>query len=134
MHSITELDKKGLREFGLVGGSIVAISFGTLLPMLRHQSLPIWPWAITLLLWVWAIAAPTSLNLLYQPWMRVGFVLGWIQTRLILIIVFYTMVTPMGLVRQVLHQNSIVKHSNLDLSSYRQASQQRTGESMEKSF
>ncbi|CAD5966370.1 SxtJ [Planktothrix tepida] len=134
MHEIKELDQKGLREFGLIGGSIVAIVFGCVLPILRHHSLSVWPWTIAIILWIWAIVAPATLNLVYQIWMRIGLVLGWIQTRIILGLLFYIMITPMGLMKRLLDGNSTTQCFEPDLHTYRQISKQETRESMERPF
>jgi predicted membrane protein len=134
MHEIIELDKKGLREFGLVGGLIVAVVFGFVLPILRHHSLSIVPWIIALVLWVWAIVAPTTLNFVYQIWMRIGLVLGWIQTRIILGVLFYAILTPMGLIGRLLNRDRLMQRFESNLPTYRQPSKLRTKESMEKTF
>ena len=134
MHEIIELDKKGLREFGLVGGSIVAVVFGFVLPILRHHSLSMVPWIIAFVLWVWAIVAPTTLNVVYQIWMRIGLVLGWIQTRIILGVLFYAMLTPMGLIKRLWNRDPMMERFEANLPTYRQLSQLRTKESMEKNI
>jgi hypothetical protein len=105
MHQITELDKKGLREFGLISGAIVAILLYIVLPIIRHHSLSILPWLIAGVLWIWALLAPATLNLVYQIWMRIGLVLGWIQTRVILGVVLYIIIVPMGLMKRLLNQS-----------------------------
>lgn len=33
----------------------------------------------------------------YRAWMRFVFILGWINTRIILVILFYLILTPVGL-------------------------------------
>ena len=43
-HTIPELDRTGLREFGIVTGGIVAVLFGLLFPWLLERSFPLWPW------------------------------------------------------------------------------------------
>jgi polyferredoxin len=134
MEQIKELDKKGLREFGLISGSIVAILFGFLLPIIRHHSLSVIPWVIAGIFWIWAIIAPETLNFVYQNWMRIGLVLGWIQTRIILGVLFYVMVTPIGLMRRLLNQDSMKRSFDPELPTYRQLSKLRTTESMEKPF
>jgi hypothetical protein len=37
-------------------------------------------------------------RLLWQAWLRLGSLLGWINTRIILLIVFLVLVTPIALV------------------------------------
>ena len=42
--TIPELDRAGLRQFGLLMGGFVALVFGLLLPWLFERTLPLWPW------------------------------------------------------------------------------------------
>ena len=134
MEQIKELDNKGLREFGLIGGAILAILLGFILPIFRHHSLPVWPWIIGVALWIWAIVAPATLNFIYQIWMRIGLVLGWIQTRLILGIVFYVIICPMALIKRLLNQDSMMRSFEPNSSSYGLTSKIKPKESMEKPF
>ena len=134
MEQNKQLDKKGLREFGLIGGTIVAVLFGFLLPVIRHHSFSLIPLVIAGILWIWAIVAPTTLNFVYQIWMRIGFVLGWIQTRIILGLLFYIMITPIGLIRRLLNQAPMMGGFDPELSTYRQLSKLKTTKSMEKPF
>ena len=88
-HPIPELDRKGLREFGLVTGAIVAGLFGLFFPWLLETGLPAWPWAVGGGLGLWALVAPASLRPVYRTWMRLGLALSRITTPLILGVVFY---------------------------------------------
>jgi hypothetical protein len=36
--------------------------------------------------------------LVYKVWMRVAFILSWVNTRIILFVLFYLILTPIGLV------------------------------------
>jgi hypothetical protein len=79
-----------------VGGIFGVIG---LWPMLwRHQD-PRW-WALTLfaVLVVPALVAPSILAPAYRAWMKLAEVLAWINTRLLLGIVFFFVVTPIGLI------------------------------------
>jgi len=134
MEQIKELDNKGLREFGLIGGAIVAILFGLILPVFRHHSLPVLPWIIGVFFWIWAIVAPKTLNFVYQIWMRIGLALGWIQTRLILGMVFYVIICPMALIKRLLNRDSMTRSFEPNLSSYALTSKIKTKESMERPF
>jgi Ca2+/Na+ antiporter len=54
-----------------------------------------------------AIAAfiPTDpLASVYRYWMRFAEALGWINTRILLIVIFYLVVTPLGLVMRLLRR------------------------------
>ena len=46
VHVIPELDRKGLRDFGLSTGGIVAALFGIFFPWLLERPWPLWPWIV----------------------------------------------------------------------------------------
>lgn len=133
MHEIPKLDKKGLRDFGLLTGVIFVALFGLLLPWLRGHGLPRWPWGVSATLWFLAILAPTLLRPVYQVWMRIGLVLGWINTRIILGIVFYGLLLPMGLIMRF-SRDPMERKLDGNEPTYRKPSTPRTRESMEKPF
>lgn len=134
MHEIAKLNKKELRDFGLLTGTIFAVLFGLLLPWIRGHSLPSWPWIIAVILGFLAVLTPTTLQPVYQIWMRIGLVLGWINTRIILGIVFYGLMMPMGGIMRLLNRDSMTRKLDFNLSSYRLPSQSRTRASMEKPY
>ena len=97
-HNIPELDRKGLREFGLVTGAIVAVLFGLFFPWLLERSSPAWPWVVFGLLGLWALLAPLSLRPVYRMWMRFGLLMSKITTPIIMGLVFYVVITPFALI------------------------------------
>jgi len=92
---IPELDKKGLRDFGLITGGLFALIFGLLLPWKFEWQWPVWPWVLFGLLAVLAFAAPMWLNPVYRVWMRIGHMIGSVISRIILGLVFFLVVTPL---------------------------------------
>jgi len=93
-------DVKQLRHFGyLVGGIFGVIGLWPLL--WRQQSPRLWALALLVLLVVPALVAPRILAPPYRAWMALGEVLAWINTRIILGVVFYGVVTPIGLVMRL---------------------------------
>ncbi|ERT06481.1 putative sxtJ [Lyngbya aestuarii BL J] len=134
-HDIPKLDKKGLREFGLTTGGIFAGLFGFVLPLVfRHWPPPVWPWILGSILAVWALIIPGTLDPIYHGWMRVGLVLSGINTRIILGMVFYVMMTPMALIKRIFGSDAMQRELNPNLSTYRVGSQVRNRESMERPF
>lgn len=97
-HSIPDLDRKGLREFGVVTGGIVAVLFGLFFPWLLERAFPLWPWVIFGVLGAWALVVPLTLRPLYRGWMRLGLLLSKITTPVIMGLVFYVVITPFALV------------------------------------
>ena len=89
MHEIPELDRKGLRDFGLVTGAIFVALFGLFFPWLLELNIPTWPWVLGSILAVWGLAAPATLRPLYRAWMKLGLMLSKITTPIVLGIVFF---------------------------------------------
>ena len=100
-------DKKSLRNFGLVMGGILAGLFGILFPLAFSHAFPRWPWLVAAGLWSWALLLPNSLKFVYYVWMLLGQILGWINTRIVLGIVFYLMITPIGLSKRLFGNNPL---------------------------
>lgn len=103
MHSIAipELDKSGLRRFGITTGGIIAVLFGLLFPWLFDHSWPLWPWIVFLVLAAWGLLAPLTLKPVYRGWMRVGMFLGRITTPAILTIIFAFVIVPAALIMRL---------------------------------
>ncbi|NJK68929.1 MAG: sxtJ [Microcoleus sp. CSU_2_2] len=131
---IKKLDKKGLRDFGLLIGGLIAVLFGLVVPLLHRHSIPGWPWAICGVLVVLALVAPKSLNPIYHGWMRLGIILHKIQTPIILGIVFYLIVGPMGLIKRWFGEDAMQRKLNPKMDTYRVRSKVRTKASMERPF
>ena len=88
-------DTKQLRSFGLIVGGIFAL-IGAWPAVWRGQPFRLWSLILGGILIALALAWPRSLTRVYRVWMTVGEVLGWINTRLILGMLFYLLFTPMG--------------------------------------
>lgn len=136
-HEIRKLDDKGLREFGLLLGGLIAVIFGFIIPLVRHRSInfiPSWPWIVGAIMVAWALAAPRTLNPVYHAWMRFGLIMSAIQTPLILGIVFYLIVLPMGIIKRLLGDDPMQRKLQSDRETYRVPSKVRTNISMERPF
>ena len=130
---IPHLDSKGLRKFGITTAIIIAVLFGVIFPYLFDQSISIIPWSISAVLILWALIIPKSLNPIYHIWMKIGLVLGWINTRIILGAVFYLIVTPIGLFVRLIGKNPLNKPMPMT-DSYRITSKSRSKKHMEKPY
>ena len=96
-----KVESAELRNFALIMAGMVALFFGALVPWLWSLRFPAWPWYVAIALVAWGLLAPLSLRFPYRLWMRLGHALGWVNTRLLLGIIFYLMITPMGLVMRL---------------------------------
>ena len=91
-----DVSAKELRRFGLLVGGILNVI--GLWPMLLYGESLRW-WAVGLggLLLAIGGVLPLALAPLHKGWMWVGELLGWINTRILLSIVFYGMITPISI-------------------------------------
>lgn len=127
---IPPLDKQGLRKFGLTTGIIFAALFGFILPWIWRADPHQWPVIAGAILCSLALIAPRSLAPFYQLWMRLALILGWINSRLILGIIFILVVTPMALVMRLLGKDPMQRQLNKDQTTYRTLSKPPTADSM----
>jgi len=128
------LDKKTLRNFGLITGAIISVLFGLLLPWIFNHDLPLWPWIITGILWGLAILSPLTLMPVYRTWMRVGYGLGWINSRIILGIMFYVIFLPSGIVMKLFAKDPMTRSLNKKQISYRVPHTLRNKDHVERPF
>jgi Saxitoxin biosynthesis operon protein SxtJ len=131
---MTTPDKRGLRQFGFTIGVIVAVLFGGVLPWLFDRAFPLWPWIVAGVFLGWALILPKTLYPLYRAWMAIGHVLGWINTRIILGLIFYTMILPIGLIMRVFGMDPMRRRFDKSASSYRVQSTNQPKENLERPF
>src|SRR5215510_7048838 len=89
-------DTKHLRSFGLMVGGIFTL-IGVWPAVWRGQPPRLWSLLLGGLLMALALIRPRSLAQVYHLWMTVGALLGWINTRIVLGVLFYGLFTPVGL-------------------------------------
>jgi hypothetical protein len=86
-----------LRRFGLtVGGMFLLL--GTLSWWRGHVRPPIVMWTVGVLLVVPGLVVPTALGPVRHVWMRFATILGEVNSRIILGVLFYVVIAPVGFV------------------------------------
>lgn len=131
---IPDLDQRGLRNFGLTFGIIIATLLGLLLPWLFNYGFPWWPWVVGFLFALWAVLAPKSLKPFYRIWMRFGLLLNAVMSRIILAIVFYLVVLPTGVILKLRGRDPMRRKLDNEIRSYRITSRQSPSNHMQKPF
>lgn len=134
---IPPLNREGLREFGFVCATIIALLFGLFFPVvINNQPLPELsvPFQVALGLASIALFIPMLLKPIYTLWMSVALVLGWINTRLILALTFFLLLTPIAFILKLLRQDAMQRKIISTLKSYRTPSQQQPKHQMEKPY
>lgn len=110
------LDKKTLMKFGITMG--IAFMAITIFILFRHKYSILPASVISLIFFISAFTMPVLLKPVYIIWMRLALVLAWINTRLILFIIFYLIFTPMGLVMKLFRVDLLDRKIDKNKMSY----------------
>lgn len=112
-------DPRILRPFGLVLAAFLGVVVGGLLPALGLFGFQVWIWLASLALTITALAAPPLLSPVHWAWLKLGGALGWINTRVLLGLVFFAVIWPLGAVRRLWGPSAITKGWAPEAPSYR---------------
>jgi endonuclease/exonuclease/phosphatase (EEP) superfamily protein YafD len=123
-----------LRKFGFIFAGILILIFGLLLPYWLHGTIRVWPFYIGLPVVLLAAVVPTWLRPLYVVWMKFGAVMGFINTHIIMFILFYGMLTPIGWLLRLFGKDLLAQKLSREQLSYRVQSQHYPKEHMEKPY
>jgi hypothetical protein len=131
---IPELDRKGLREFGVMTGAVVVAIFGLFFPWMLGLDWPLWPWVIAAPLWLLALVHPSWLRWTYRTWMRFGLLANRVTTPLLLGILFFVIISPMAIVRRLRGKDPMQRAFDPGQDSYRVRSTRSPREKLERPF
>ncbi|MEX5216507.1 MAG: SxtJ family membrane protein [Nitrospiraceae bacterium] len=124
---------KELRNFGLiVGGIFLVIGMWPL--VWRGEGMRLWALGLGAVLIPLGLLLPAVLLPVFKAWMKMGHVLGWINTRIILGILFYGLITPMGVVMRLFGWDAMRRVLVRDAQTYRVVRQPRPKSHMTRQF
>ena len=95
-----EYTRKKLRNFGIPMGICLGL-LGALLLWRGKHTYPYF-FALAALFAVVGLSVPRALKYVYKVWMSLAVVLSWVMTRVLLSVIFYVGVTPIGLIGRLL--------------------------------
>ena len=95
------ISKKELREFGLLIGFGFPIFIGWLLPLLFGHGFRVWTLWIGFPGFILGLTIPRLLHYPYKIWMAIGHALGWVNSHIILGLVFIFVVQPIACIMRV---------------------------------
>jgi hypothetical protein len=126
-------DTKELRNFGLLVGGVFGV-IGLWPILLRGEPLRLWAVTIGSLLILLGSVIPTWLAPVHRVWMWIGHVLGWINTRILLGLIFYGLITPIGIAFRLLGKDTMRQTFSDTSSTYRVNRQPRPRSHMKFQF
>jgi len=116
--STIELTAKELRQFAISTGVVVALIFGWFFPWLADLKIDTDVIFFSALWIIWGLLLPKTLRPVYKGWMKFGLMMGRIMTPLILSIIYFTLITPVGLVMRVFGSDPLNRKLDNSLDSY----------------
>ena len=113
-----DVSKKSLRKFGLtIGIILIFISFWFFYKNIFDLTRIIFL-VLGLFLITSGIIFPPSLLRIYKVWMGIAFALGWFVSRLLLTILFLTVLTPIGLLAKLFKKEFLKLSFDKNKSTY----------------
>ena len=116
---ISSITKKQLREFGILIGFCFPIIIGWILPIISGHIFRTWTLWIGIISISLGLLKPSLLFYPYKLWMKLGHVLGWINSRIILGVVFFVIVLPIAFIMRMFRYDPLRKKKGI-INSYRE--------------
>jgi len=99
------------RNFGLVVGGVFALLGFWWLHRDKHLVLAPWFAGLGVLLVILGLVAPKLLSGPFRLWMALAELMSAVMTRLILFIVFFLVITPIGVIRRIAGSDPLRRRS-----------------------
>ena len=119
MNNKNTISKKELREFGFFIGFGFPILIGWILPAIGGHLFRTWTLFLGVPLFTLGILKPSLLFYPYKGWIALGTALGWINSRIILGLVFLVVLQPIALIMRVFGYDPL-KGKQCNTNSYRE--------------
>ena len=95
------ITNKRLREFGLLIGFVFPLLIGWFIPALTGHGFRVWTLLIGLPAFIMGLISPLLLHYPYKIWMAIGYGLGWINSKIILGLIFIAVLLPIAFVMRL---------------------------------
>ena len=95
------ISKKQLREFGFLIGFGFPLLIGWLLPSFAGHGFRIWTFWVAIPALIIGLTSPLLLYYPYKSWMKLGLALGWVNSHIILGLVFIFVLQPIAFVMRL---------------------------------
>ena len=124
--TIPQTSKQQLRHFGLTLGLLLPLVFSLIWPWLHQTASPTWPILLGSLFVAMGLIAPQHLQQPYKLWMLLGHSLGWINSHLILGLIYLVVLQPIAITMRLLGHDPLRRSFKPQLDSYRESCVDKT--------
>ena len=108
------ISENKLREFGILMGLAIPLIIGFLLPLFFGHSFRLWTVFLGIIFLFFGIFIPKLLLYPYKFWISFGNILGWVNSRLILGIVYIVILLPIAFFMRLFGHDPLRKSFTLD--------------------
>jgi hypothetical protein len=109
-------DKSDWKKFGITMGIILAI-IGFFLLWKKNNYFE-YSFFLAVAFFIPGLILPSLLKPVYKAWMALSVVMGFIMTRVIMVIIFYLIITPLGLIARITGKNFLDMKIDKNAKSY----------------
>ncbi len=96
------ISKKQLLEFGLLIGFGFPLLIGWLIPALTGHGFRVWSLWVGFLGLLFGLTSPRLLYYPYKFWIKLGLILGWVNSKIILGLVYMIVLLPIAFVMRLI--------------------------------
>ena len=114
------ITKKKLVEFGLLFSFGTPLFIGWLIPLIYGHAFRVFTIYISIPILLSTIFKPYLLVIPYKLWMKLGDTLGWINSHLVLSLIFIFILQPTGIIMKCFGHDPLRKKFN-NKKSYRES-------------
>lgn len=107
---------ENLKKFGVLMG--IALFVISTLIYIKNKEVVLWLPIISLLFFLFSILKPAVLKPPYFIWMKIAYLLSWVNTRIILSVIFYFIFAPVGLVMRLFRADPLDRRIEKNSHSY----------------
>ena len=105
----SSISQKQLRQFGFLIGIGFPVIIGWIVPAISGHLFRFWSLWIGVPLFILGILRPRLLFYPYQAWMKIGLALGWINSHIVLGLVFLLVLQPISLIMKLFGYDPLKK-------------------------
>ena len=113
----TRDELKDLRQFGMVLAAVLTV-FGAIHFLKHRMILAQWFCGVVLIVLCLGLLAPGMLKNVYAVFLKAAHAIGWFNTRVILILIYYVILTPIAIIVRICGKDPLNRKIEKSASGY----------------
>lgn len=115
------INRKKLRQFGIILGFGIPFFIGCVIPAFSGQFFRTWTLWIGLPLLILGLIKPNLLFYPYKAWILIGHILGWVNSHIILGLIFIVVLMPISFIMKLFGYDPLKQNLKKNINiSYRE--------------